>query len=133
MLKAGFKSITGKEKREKLRNIITCKAAGLSEEHLQMILAAMDPELQYSITGTANLNTFLKNAYREDGGDLFQVSVTPVYGDLVPGFSDNDGCQEDASCPDEPSAFIKTVTVSFEGKTKMDNYLFIYQKRFGSC
>lgn len=117
-------------RREKVKRIILAKAKGISERHVEQILGAVDFGIQYTITGTADIRIFRRNAIREDGGEAYQVRVTPVYGSFRPGFVNRNGRMVwNTMALSEPAAFIKETSI-FDGETThLQHSIFIYQKR----
>ncbi len=47
----------------KIRNIIRSKARGISDENLNQILAAINLDQQYTVTGSSNYDALQRNAY----------------------------------------------------------------------
>ena len=129
MLNANFKNMNKATRRDKLCSIICSKAKDISDENLARILDAVDIEKQYTVTGTTDINILLRNAFVEDGGDVFQVSIAPVYGSLKPGFVAQDGETIQPEAEDIPTAFVKTVVIADGEHQHRQNSIFIYQKR----
>ena len=129
MIKKSFCSLDHSAKAERIRQIIMAKANGISENHVCQIMDVVEFDRQYTITATGDISRFLQNAYNEDGGELFQVTVDPIYGDMAPGLSTEDGCMEYPSCTDQPAAFLKTAVISLGKRIEIQNSIFIYQKQ----
>ena len=131
MLNTNFKNMNKTSRKDKLRNIICAKARNITDENVDSILSAIDIEKQYTITGTNDINILLRNAYIEDGGDVYQVRITPIYGNLVPGSVSATGETVEPAADDVPTAFIKETSIFDGDHNHYQNSVFIYQKREG--
>ncbi len=111
----------------KIRNIIRSKARGISDENLNQILAAINLDQQYTVTGSSNYDALQRNAYEEDGGDKYQVKIQVVYGLLSPGLVRDGIIWDDPATCNRPTAFIKNVKIFIHGEPRCQNSIFIYQ------
>ena len=127
MINDNFKKMDQSSREEKIRNIIIAKARNIPEENIRKILDVIDIEKQYTITGTNSLETLIRNAYNEDGGNVFQVTVTPIYGTVEPGCVDINRNMTDPVIEDIPAAFIKEVHIENGAGTLHQASVFIYQ------
>lgn len=126
MVDSGFRVMKDTSKKEKIERIIRAKAKGISDEHVEQIIEAMNLKYQYAIVCSYDMSTFLNNAHNEVGV-AFRVTVTPIYGDLTPGFVNEESDYEKPSATNEPCAFLKTAVIRHNGKTYHENSVFIYE------
>ena len=126
MVDVQFQNKDQENKRKKLTNIITAKARGISYEHLQMILDSVDLGKQYTITGTSDMRSLLRNAYNEEGLN-FSVRITVIYGLLNPGMLSENIVVSEPAAEMEPTAFLKEIRIE-SGESLISQYaLFVFQ------
>ena len=126
MVDVQFQNKDQENKRKKLTNIITVKARGISYEHLQMILDSVDLGKQYTITGTSDMRSLLRNAYNEEGLN-FSVRITVIYGLLNPGMLSENIVVSEPAAEMEPTAFLKEIRIE-SGESLISQYaLFVFQ------
>lgn len=129
MLNDSFKTMDRASRESRMRNIITSKARGISNENLNRIMSAIDIEKQYTVTGSSSYESFLRNAYEEDGGDRFQVRLHAIYGSMSAGMVKDGKITATPAADNMPAAFIKHIEIALHGSIFCQDSVFIYQKR----
>ena len=129
MLNDSFHTMDRTSKENRMRNIITSKARGISAENVNKILSAIDIEKQYTITGSTYFDTLLRNAYEEYRDGKYEVTMEIIYGTLDPGLVKEGKIEEEPVAEDMPAAFIKNVKIYLNSNSFCQYSVFIYQKR----
>lgn len=126
-----FKDMKQEIRLQRLRNIITAKARGISPEHVAQIIEHIQLNKQYRIIGIASPEKFIHNLYKESGegdGYSYTVDITPIYGNIEIGYIDEAGVQSDPEYDEAPAAILKKTDI-VSNEQKMTTYeIVIYQE-----
>ena len=129
MLNDSFNTMDRVSKENRMRNIIASKARGISEKNVDRILAAIDIDKQYAVTGSRYYDSLLRNAYEEYSTGKYQVKIITIYGTLSPGLIKPGIIVTAPTADDMPTAFIKNIKIYKNGRTFCQDSIFIYQNR----
>lgn len=124
-----FKIMDEQNRTDKLKRVIRGKAKSISDEQLNEIISKIDCRKQFSIISTQNLDTLIKNAFREEKEEeaySYKVYIKTICGNLNPGLIDVDGQITMPETDDIFTVFIKTIVINHNNAKNVQNTLFIY-------
>lgn len=124
-----FKIMDEQNRTDKLKRVIKGKAKSISDEQLNEIINKIDCTKQFSIISTQNLDTLIKNSFREEKEEeeySYKVYIKTICGNLKSGLIDVDGQIIMPETDDIFTVFIKTIVINHNNAKNVQNTLFIY-------